>query len=66
MFTSGSTGRPKGLAYDWSQTNALDDYVTRYNFTADDVFVSLASLSQTGIGDVVALMVGATPPTSST
>jgi acyl-coenzyme A synthetase/AMP-(fatty) acid ligase len=60
MFTSGSTGRPKGLAYDWSQTNALDDYVTRYNFTADDVFVSLASLSQTGIGDVVALMVGAT------
>jgi acyl-coenzyme A synthetase/AMP-(fatty) acid ligase len=60
MFTSGSTGRPKGLAYDWSQVSALDDYVTRYNFNADDVFVSLASLSQTGIGDIVALMVGAT------
>jgi acyl-coenzyme A synthetase/AMP-(fatty) acid ligase len=59
-FTSGSTGRPKGLAFGLANAEGLPDHVAKFHFNADDVFVSLASMSQTGMGDLLALSVGAT------
>jgi len=59
-FTSGSTGRPKGLAFGGQLLDGLNDYIAKFHFNSDDVFVSLASLSQTGMGDLLALAVGAT------
>lgn len=59
MFTSGSTGRPKGLAHSGSG-GLIARYVARLHVNADDVFISLASMSQTGAADLIALSTGAT------
>lgn len=58
LFTSGSTGTPKGLAFAASK-EVLGDFVARFHINADDVFASLASMSQTGAADIIALTVGA-------
>jgi len=60
MFTSGSTGRPKGLAFGVGDSEQLRRYVEKFHLNADDVFISLASLSQTGAADLIGLTVGAT------
>jgi len=57
-FTSGSTGTPKGLALG-APKQLIADFIDRYHLNADDVFASLASMSQTGAADLVALTVGA-------
>lgn len=57
-FTSGSTGTPKGLAFTASK-QAIGDYIDAFHLNADDVFASLASMSQTGAADLVALTIGA-------
>ena len=60
MFTSGSTGRPKGLAVGIRTTEMLPNFVARYHVNPNDVLISLASMSQTGAGDLIALTTGAT------
>ncbi len=57
-FTSGSTGTPKGLAFAASK-QAIRDFIDAFHLNADDVFASLASMSQTGAADLVALTIGA-------
>ena len=59
MFTSGSSGSPKGLAHEVAATD-IARFVARFHVNADDVFVTLASLSQTGIADLMCLAAGAT------
>jgi acyl-coenzyme A synthetase/AMP-(fatty) acid ligase len=58
-FTSGSTGRPKGLAFDANGKN-LQAFVERSHVNEHDVFISLASMSQVGAADLLALIAGAT------
>jgi acyl-coenzyme A synthetase/AMP-(fatty) acid ligase len=48
------------LAFGGPLLEIVDAYVTKFHFNADDVFVSLASMSQTGLGDLIALAVGGT------
>ena len=60
MFTSGSTGRPKGLAVGVAKgVGGLRDFVDKFHINSDDVVVGLASLSQGGAGDMIALTTGA-------
>jgi len=59
MFTSGSTGRPKGLAYGGAHSDARERFITKFHITPDDVFASLASMSQTGLADLLAISAGA-------
>jgi len=59
MFTSGSTGRPKGLAYGGAHTDARQRFISKFHITPDDVFASLASMSQTGLADLLAISAGA-------
>jgi acyl-coenzyme A synthetase/AMP-(fatty) acid ligase len=58
LFTSGSTGRPKGLAYPHSDS-AIRRFIDKFHINSDDVFASLASMSQTGVADLIALTAGA-------
>jgi acyl-coenzyme A synthetase/AMP-(fatty) acid ligase len=59
-FTSGSTGRPKGLAFPASRGDRMvGRFVDKFHINKDDVFASLASISQTGGADLIALSVGA-------
>jgi acyl-coenzyme A synthetase/AMP-(fatty) acid ligase len=58
-FTSGSTGRPRGLAHIFSEA-AVEQFIARFHVHRDDVFVSLASMSQTGVADLLAFAAGAT------
>jgi acyl-coenzyme A synthetase/AMP-(fatty) acid ligase len=60
MFTSGSTGRPKGLAIGMRTTEIVPNFIARSHFNPNDVFISLASMSQTGAGDLIGLAAGAT------
>ena len=60
MFTSGSTGRPKGIAYGVGDGEQIRRYVKKFRLNETDVFISLASLSQTGAADIIGLTVGAT------
>jgi non-ribosomal peptide synthetase component F len=58
MFTSGSTGRPKGLAFQPSD-QAIGRFVAKFHVNEHDVLASLASMSQTGAADLIALSTGA-------
>jgi acyl-coenzyme A synthetase/AMP-(fatty) acid ligase len=58
MFTSGSTGRPKGLAFSTSDAS-IRRFVDKFHVNSNDVFASLASMSQTGAADLIALATGA-------
>jgi acyl-coenzyme A synthetase/AMP-(fatty) acid ligase len=59
LFTSGSTGKPKGVAHRL-QPRSIAWFVEKFRLSERDVFICLASMSQTGVADLICLATGGT------